>query len=142
MRHLETSITIQAPAEKVWATLLDFQSYAEWNPFIRSIQGEATVGTYLENTLHLDGQKPQVFRPEVLRVEEEKEFRWRGKLFVKGLFDGEHYFLLKSVDEQTTQLIHGEHFSGLLSAVIMRMIGDQTQKGFHAMNEALKQRCE
>ena len=142
MPHLETSITIQAPVQQVWATLLDFQQYPEWNPFIRSIKGDAVEGTYLENTLQLEGQKPQVFRPEVLRVQQEKEFRWRGKLFVKGLFDGEHYFLLEAIDAQSTKLIHGEHFSGLLSGLIMRLIGDNTEKGFHAMNQALKERCE
>ncbi|GAW00358.1 hypothetical protein LENED_001872 [Lentinula edodes] len=30
------SIVISAPPEKVWQTLLDFDSYKQWNPFVRS----------------------------------------------------------------------------------------------------------
>lgn len=35
------------------------------------------------------------FSPEVLKAERGKEFRWLGKFLVKGLVDGEHYFLLE-----------------------------------------------
>jgi len=31
-----TSITIDAPIEKVWSILLDFPCYHEWNPFVRA----------------------------------------------------------------------------------------------------------
>ena len=32
------------------------------------------------------------FKPNILVFEENKELRWLGKLFFKGLFDGEHKF--------------------------------------------------
>lgn len=31
----ETRITIDAPIETVWDVLLDWEKYAEWNPFVR-----------------------------------------------------------------------------------------------------------
>lgn len=141
MRSIQTEITIAAPVQKVWQTLLDFDSYPEWNPFIH-IKGAAEVGTNLENTIMLEGRAPQVFKPEVLVVEEQREFRWVGKLFFSGLFDGEHYFILESIDEQTTRLLHGENFRGILVGPIMKMIGRQTIQGFEKMNAALKTRVE
>ena len=48
---------------------------------------------------------------------------WIGKLFVKGIFDGEHYFLLESVGPNGTHFTQGENFTGILSGLMMKMIG-------------------
>ena len=92
--------------------------------------------------MQLEGQKPQTFKPSILVVDKEKEFRWVGHLFLKGIFDGEHYFLLEQLNEQEVKLIQGENFSGILSNPIMKMIGEKTISGFQKMNEALKERAE
>lgn len=34
------------------------------------------------------------FKPKILIVEPNKEFRWKGKLGINGIFDGKHYFIL------------------------------------------------
>ena len=39
MREIKTEILIKAPIEKIWAVLVDFSNYSEWNPFIRKIEG-------------------------------------------------------------------------------------------------------
>ncbi|GJM36298.1 MAG: hypothetical protein DHS20C18_52990 [Saprospiraceae bacterium] len=142
MKSLKTTITIDAPARQVWQVLMDFQSYTEWNPFILAIKGEAKVGHQLTNTLQLEGQKPQVFKPTVLRVEAGKSFHWLGHLFIKGLFDGHHYFELETLGPNQTRLVHGEKFTGLLSGLILKMIGKATRDGFEKMNQALKARVE
>jgi uncharacterized membrane protein len=48
MRKLSATIEIEASAESVWAVLIDFSGYPEWNPFIRSIEGTAEVGARLK----------------------------------------------------------------------------------------------
>lgn len=141
MKHLRTEIIIDAPIATVWDILMDFKNYTNWNPFIH-IKGNAQVGQSLENTIFLEGQKPQVFKPKILVVQPQKEFRWEGHLFVKGLFDGEHYFQLASINSQQTRLIHGENFKGILSGMILKMIKTATKNGFHKMNQALKAQCE
>ena len=88
---------------------MDFKNYPNWNPFIH-ITGNAKVGAQLENTIFLAGQKPQVFKPKVLEVAPQKTLRWEGHLFIKGLFDGEHYFQLEAINSEQTRLIHGENF--------------------------------
>ncbi|MBR9923238.1 MAG: SRPBCC domain-containing protein [Bacteroidetes bacterium] len=141
MKRIRTEVIINAPISKVWNCLMDFKSYPDWNPLVH-INGEAKVGSRLKNHMFLEGQKEQVFKPKVLVVEKEKEFRWLGNLFVKGLFDGEHFFQLEKMGENQTKLIHGENFRGILVGLIMRMIGKETLAGFEAMNEALRKRVE
>ena len=142
MKKIETAIEINAPLENVWSTLMNHKEYPNWNPFVKTITGSAIVGEKLATTIQLEGKKPMSFQPIVLVNRANQEFRWKGKMFVNGLFDGEHYFILEKIDAEKTRFIHGEQFSGLLTGLFMKMIGKQTQSGFKAMNEALKVRVE
>ncbi|MEL6863085.1 MAG: SRPBCC domain-containing protein [Bacteroidota bacterium] len=136
--YIKTSIDIPAPKAMVWKHLMDFDRYPEWNSFLQ-IKGVPKVGAQLENTIFLEGQPPQVFRPKVLEVKTEQSFRWLGHLWIPGLFDGEHYFELKALSEDHTHLVHGEKFKGLLRRPILWMIKSATIRGFEQMNEGLKQ---
>lgn len=81
------------------------------------------------------------FKPEVLKVDVNKEFRWKGKLLLKGIFDGEHYFQLMDLGDGTTHFVHGESFIGLLVPLMGGAL-TKTKMGFELMNEALKRECE
>jgi hypothetical protein len=56
---------------------------------------------------------------------------------INGLFDGEHYFILKPNEKGTTDFIHGEKFSGILVPFFKGML-KKTQEGFELMNQELK----
>lgn len=142
VKSLKTEIIINAPVAKVWQVLTNFEAYPEWNPFIIKIIGNLEIGHKLEAIIQAEGQSAMTFKPTVLKVEEEKEFRWLGHLFIRGLFDGEHYFELEALGPQQTKLIHGENFSGILVGLLLKRIGDGTLAGFKAMNKALKERVE
>jgi len=142
MRNLETEITINASTEVVWDILLDHKTYQDWNPFILNISGPSQPGEKLLVNIKPPDSKAMEFKPLVLANEKEKEFRWIGKLLVKGIFDGEHYFLLEPVGPNETRFTQGENFTGILSGLMMKMIGKNTLVGFESMNEALKKQAE
>ena len=50
MKVLESSIDINSSPEQVWAVLTDFARFADWNPFITSIEGSPDRGTRLAIT--------------------------------------------------------------------------------------------
>ncbi len=141
MRKIETEIRIQATPDRVWSVLTDFKSFPDWNPFIRSISGREVVGEMLEVQLKPPGAKGMTFRPEILKFDLGKEFRWKGKLFFKGVFDGEHYFILEKIGESETRFIHGEIFSGFLVGLLDGMLF-KTKDGFNLMNKAIKVQSE
>ena len=141
MKNIRTEIIIDAPIATVWDILMNFDNYPNWNPFIH-ITGNAVVGQHLENTIFLEGQKPQIFKPKVLEVQQNKLLRWEGNLLIQGLFDGMHYFQLEAINQDQTRLVHEENFKGILAGLILRMIGTATEEGFKKMNLALKEQCE
>jgi hypothetical protein len=140
LRRIETAIDIAASPRAVWDVLVDFAAYPDWNPFIRRLQGEARVGARLEVTVQPPGGKPMTFRPTVLAAEPARELRWLGRVLVPGLFDGEHGFRLEAT-AGGCRLHHGETFGGILVPLFGKML-DDTERGFAALNAALKERVE
>jgi hypothetical protein len=139
---LTTSILIKAAPEKVWEVLTDFESYPSWNPFIRSLTGDVATGKKIRVTLHPPGGSAMTFKPKVLAFDPSHEFCWLGHLWIKGLFDGEHRFVLQDNGDGTTLFLHSEHFGGILLPLFQKMLETKTKAGFEQMNEALKKRVE
>jgi hypothetical protein len=141
MRELQTSIAIDATPERVWEILTDFDSYPDWNPFIRSTRGKAEAGAKLENRLEPHGGRAMMFKPTVLVAEPVRELRWLGRLLLPGVFDGEHIFRIEPLERGRTRFVQAERFSGVLVPLFGKNL-ERTRRGFEAMNEALKQRAE
>jgi hypothetical protein len=142
MRELKTHIKISAPAQRVWQLLTDFAAYGRWNPLIRSISGEPKEGCRLRVFLQPPGSRGKTFRPVVLRAEPDKELRWLGRLFVPGLIDGEHRFIIEPAVGGSVTFTQAEEFKGLLVPVLWKNLDKNTREGFQLMNEALKRLAE
>jgi hypothetical protein len=142
MHHLHTQIEIAAPVERVWSLLVDFPSHSRWNPFVRSIEGSLVVGQSLKVFIQPPGASGMRFQPTLLAVQPNRELRWKGKLLVPGLFDGEHYFRLEAKPAGGLTFHQGEVFSGILVPLFKRSLDGATRQGFVAMNEALKREAE
>jgi hypothetical protein len=143
MRRISTSIDIAAPSSRVWEVLMNFPAYSDWNPFIRQIAGSTNPGSKLQLTVQPEGGSAMSFVPEVLVCMPEREFRWRGRVLFKGVFDGEHALKLTESTAAACTFAQEETFSGVLVPLIMRgaMLAG-TEAGFEAMNRALKARAE
>lgn len=139
---ITTEIEIDAPPSAVWTELYATEAYGDWNPFVRRISGDLEVGKRLEVTVGAVGNTPMDFTPEVLVADEDAELRWVGRLGFRGIFDGEHYFILEETDRGTTLFRHGETFTGVLGYPLLALIREDTHNGFLEMNEALKARVE
>jgi hypothetical protein len=90
---------------------MDHESYPTWNPFIKQISGTNQPGEYSLVEIQAGTNKPMQFTPIVITNNQGQEFRWRGKLLVKGIFDGEHYFIVEPVGSDQSRFIHGENFT-------------------------------
>jgi len=140
MLELRTEIEIDAPAERVWAVLTDFDRFPDWNPFIRRIHGNAQVGSRLDVFLGASGTRGMQFRPIVTTVVPNRELRWLGRLGLPRLFDGEHIFQIEPLGSTRARFIQRERFRGLLVPLMARSLNRDARRGFEEMNQALRAR--
>jgi len=141
MRELRSEIDIEAPPEPIWSVLTDFDGYPEWNPFMRSLAGRCEVGARLKVRIEPPGRRPMTFTPTIRAAASGRELRWLGRLFVPGLFDGDHRLEIEPLENGRSRFVQSESFSGLLVPVFSKTLA-ATQRGFEEMNVALKRRVE
>ena len=142
MKSIITEIIINAPAENVWNILMNFNQHAEWNPFIKKLEGEANVGEQLRVEIHPPNQKPSTFTPKVVIIKPQQHFAWKGTFIASFVMTGEHNYEIEVLESNKVKFKHYEHFTGILAGVIMKKIGESTKQGFESMNEALKAKAE
>ena len=85
--------------------------------------------------------RAMTFKPTVLAVEPDRELRWRGRLLLPGIFDGEHILHIEPLDQARSRFTQAERFSGILVGLFGSTL-DKTELGFEEMNAALKARAE
>src|SRR5438132_7736949 len=140
MLELRTDIEIDAPVERVWEVLTDFDRFPDWNPFIRRIRGNAQVGSRLDVFLGASGTRGMRFRPTVTKVVPNRELRWLGRLGLPRLFDGEHIFQLEPLGSMRTTFIQREQCRALLVPLLARRLNRDARRAFEEMNRALQRR--
>ena len=140
-REVRNAIEIDASPATVWATLTDTASFSDWNPFMHRAEGELRPSARLDVEIEPPGSRRMTFKPTVLSVEPEQELRWRGRLIMPGLFDGEHSIRLEPLGYGGTRLTQAEYFTGLLVPLMGGFL-EKTRLGFEQMNVALKARAE
>ncbi len=143
MKRISTEIEVNASPERVWQVLTDFQALPDWNPFMQRAEGELRAGERLSVRLQVPGGMGMTIKPELLKVEPNRELRWLGHLLVTGLFDGEHIFEIEPLEGDRVRFVQREVFTGVLVPLFAIMgVFRGTLRGFHAMNVALKERSE
>lgn len=135
--RVETTIEINASAEKVWNILMDFKNYGHWNPFIKSVEGNVAQGKKIK--VVLNGMK---LKPIVHSLNRFKRFSWKGKIAIRGLFDGHHQFEIKEIAANRVSFRHFEDFSGILLPVFKKKLLRDIKPEFEKMNSVLKERAE
>ncbi len=142
MSDVRTSLTIDAPPERVWRVLTDFDAYPQWNAVIPVFRGEARAGATVRFRIVIEGMPAMPFTARVVRCEPGRELAWRGGApVVPALAWGEHWFKLTPSGEGTL-LTHGEDFGGLLALVMRTGLHGRTTRSYDALNRALKARAE
>jgi hypothetical protein len=142
VRRLRSEITIEASAERVWDVLTDFAAFPDWNPYLREASGKLAVGEKLAIDMRPPDGMGMTIKPKVVKIEPNREFRWLGHFLMPGIFDGEHIYEIESTGDTSCILVQREKFGGFLAPLMLAMVAKSTERGFNAMNQALKERAE
>lgn len=139
--ELRSEVEIDAPPARVYAVLTDFSRYESWNPFLTQVRGELVVGRKLSLEMSLPEGKTYILQPEVTRVTEQVELRWRTQFWSATLLEAEQLFILKEARPGVTRVTQGLDFSGFLLRFSAKSL-TRAARGCVYMNQALKKRAE
>ena len=140
--HIDTSVTIAAPIDVVWATLNDLGSYGDWNPYIIDLSGTGEPGTTVTVTSRPGGGDDMSYDVDVVSADSPRQLRWNGGFPDRSQWDTDHRWDLTETDHHTTVVRHHERFSGTLADDILAANGKQIRSDFKVFNEALKAEAE
>jgi hypothetical protein len=141
VKEIRTEVEIASPPDVVWGILTDFASFPSWNPFMIEASGELVVGSQLRVKLRPPGRRAFTFRPHLTVLEPGRRFVWVGRTIFPGVFDGEHLHVIDDRGGGRARYHQIERFHGVLTPFLSSLLKD-TQRGFNAMNRALKERAE
>ena len=139
--HIETSIRISAPPDRVWALLTDFAGYRRWNPWVIEVQGGLAAGGILALRLvHVPGEKPTFSRVRLLSADF-PVMHWEGGHEDATYFRGNRRFCCEA-EGDACLFRQEEAFTGAAAEAILRRHGERFRANFERFNEALKEAAE
>jgi hypothetical protein len=139
MKEYDTSSTINASPEAVWAILTDAAGYKDWNPEIVGIDGRIVLNGRITAHVRLGDGAVRAVPQRVITLDAPTCMEWRGGLPF-GLFTGRRTFTVTRIQDKTEFCLH-LRMSGPLSGPILKSVGDR-QPEIDQFAAALKQRAE
>ncbi len=142
MKEIKTEIEINAPLEKVWSVLTDFNNWKNWNPMVSDVSGVPSLGSKLSVSMcGKDGKAAQKYQPTITIFASPKLFSWRAKMGAEFLFTNDKIFELEKTSSGC-RLVHKELFSGLMVTLFWKKMEAFVPGMLSSMNSALKKQIE
>lgn len=138
---LEHRIGVQAPAEVIWESLIDVDSWAAWNPLYPRAAGKVRIGNALSLDLALPGHGVQSITPTILDWAPEDHIHWMTRSPM-GLVTTIRYLEIEALTDHGCIFTNGEVFEGLLGRTYARRHRRALRAGFALLGEALQARAE
>lgn len=111
--------SIAARAEIIWNLLVDADGFPRWNSTVTRIEGQIVKGARIR--IHVPGTS-RIFTPSVSGFEPRHRMEWSDGLST--VFKGVRTFLLRSRNDESTDFVMEERFSGVVFALTRKMLPD------------------
>jgi hypothetical protein len=137
VEHYESSITIEAPVDRVWDVLLDGAAYPSWGSGVARVEGTIIDGGKI--TVHSEVAPGRAFPVKVAIDRAAGVMTWTGGMPL-GLFRGVRTFRVEP-EANGASFSMREEFSGPLLGMIWKKMPD-LQPSFDQFTAALKAEAE
>jgi hypothetical protein len=137
----EHRIGVQAPAEVIWALVVDLEGWADWNPLYPQASGQIRIGAPLDMTVQLPGMAPQKLKATLREWVPNEQLHYQVRA-LGGLVSAIRYIEIEQLAAESCIVTNGEIMGGLLGPSVARSLGGKVRKGLRLMNEALKEQAE
>lgn len=141
---IESTVDIDAPAERVWSILSDLSRYGEWNPFTPRIDASLVVGEPVVLHVAMEPGKPLIVQREVCSANDpaRRELGWGMQMGPAFVLRANRVQRLIELGPGRTRYYTADAFSGLLVPLVMGLYRAHIQRGFDGVARALKERAE
>ena len=134
-------VEIEAPAERVWDILVDFERYGEWNPFTTRVEASLEIGSPV--MLHVRLGRLKRKQPERIEtVEPPHLLAWGTTMGHPVLLSALREQRVEALSETRCRYLTTDATSGLLTPLVALLFGRLIRQGFNDMAAALKTRAE
>ncbi|MCY3812074.1 MAG: SRPBCC domain-containing protein [Gammaproteobacteria bacterium] len=134
-------VTIEAPVEKVWRVLTDFERYGEWNPFTPDVRADLTMGARVDMRVTMGAFRLK--QTEIIcALEPPRRLAWRTTIGARWLLHAVREQRLEMLGNESCRYVTEDEFKGVLMPLVILLTGGFVRRGFNAVAAALKQRAE
>ncbi len=138
-----TEVVMNAPRQLVWEQATNFETYADWNPFVLEAHAKFEVGEKIRFLEDLKQFGRHWLKAQFLSITPPNSFVWQGHFGAPFLFTVRHSFIFEAIDENRTRFTQRHENSGLLIPYLAwRGIYSVSYQGYLNYDQALKDRCE
>jgi hypothetical protein len=138
VKSYQSSATIQASPDTIWAILIDGAKYPDWDSGVVSVQGRIAPGEKIKVVSSANPKR--AFPVKVTEFTPGRSMTWSGGMPL-GLFKGVRTYTLSAQPDGTTTFAMREEYSGPLTNMIGKSVPD-LQPSFDQFAAGLKARAE
>jgi hypothetical protein len=141
--RVQTAIEIDADRDAVWAVLMDFPAYAEWNDLLVRVETRAEPGAPVDLRVRMSG-RTVALDARVVTADPGRQLRWIGPRSAAAatLLRGDHSFTIEDVAPARVRFVHVEEFTGALAPLVGWWLRRTLTPAHRAFNEGLRRRVE
>jgi len=138
MKFYETTATIQASPDTIWAILSDGAGYTDWDSGVVRVEGRIAPGEKIKVVSSANPKR--AFPVKVTEFTPGSSMTWTGGMPL-GLFKGVRTYRLTPHGDGTTGFAMREEYTGPLTNMIWKSIPD-LQPSFDQFAKGLKAKAE
>ncbi len=136
-REVSASAEIDAPIDRVWATLVDFERYPTWNRFTPEVHATLEVGAPVHMQVDMPRRSRRRMTEWINRVDPPRTLCWGVHLGSRWLLCANRWQQLETLDEDRTRYHTVDRLSGLLAPLVMLLYGEPMRRGFQSVADGL-----
>ncbi|MDO3645900.1 SRPBCC domain-containing protein [Nocardia mangyaensis] len=137
---IDETIEIDAPAEKVWEVLTDFEHYGEWNTFCVEAASTLVPGDPIDMRVRL-GTNTRAQREWIRTHTPGTEFSYTMKPVALGALHSRRSHTVVALGPNRSRYESRFTLAGWLSPVVVLALGKHLRAGFGAMTAGVGERA-
>jgi len=140
-RCVRAEIEIDAPIDRCWRILTDFDRYSEWNAFTPKVETTLAIGDPIHLHARMIGERT-MHRVEYVTRNQPYELGWEMQMGGRVLLQAERIQRLTPIDEHRTHYVSEDCFRGWLRPIVLGLFGRSMERGFTDCALGLKKAAE